>query len=143
MLARERIDGITQEVVRLAKKVGIPALLEEQGALREVVDEYVLAKTELVTDSWQGTRVQAHTRTWNVDKLRKKLTPALFKRVITVKVDNAALDGLVREGKIKLEDIEDALDEKANKPYVKWTPKGEDVQDAGEAEAAKLRGLLS
>lgn len=117
--------------------------MEEQVALQLAVNEYVLDKEELVTDEWQGTRVQSHTRTWDVDKLRKKLTPAIFKRVIIVKVDNAALDGLVREGKIKLEDIEGALNERPNKPYVKWTPKGENVHDKGDAEVERLKGLLS
>jgi 16S rRNA C967 or C1407 C5-methylase (RsmB/RsmF family) len=142
-LARDRVDAITQEVYKLAKKVGIPVLLDEQAALKAALDGYVVEAESFESESWQGTRVQAHTRNWNVDKLRKKLTPALFKRIIKVSVDNAAIDGLVREGKIVFEDIEDALDEKPNKPYVKWTPRGKDIQDAGVAEAEKLAAMLS
>jgi ribosomal protein S10 len=132
-LARERIDSITQEVVRLAKKVGIPALLEEQTALRTVLDAHVIEEGSFESETWTATKVQAHRRTWDVDVLRKKLTPALFKRVITVTVNPSAIDELVRAKKIKLEDIEDALTETPNKAYSKWTPKGKDVQESGEA----------
>jgi ribosomal protein S10 len=141
-LARERIDSITQEVVKLAKKVGIPALLEEQTELRTVLDAHVVEKGSFESETWQATRVQAHRRTWDVDVLRKKLTPALFKRVINVTVNAAAIDELVRAEKIKLADIKDALTETPNKPYPKWTQKGKDVQESGEAEADKLAAML-
>lgn len=117
--------------------------MNEQAALKVVLDGYVLDAGSFESETWQAKKVQAKRKSWDVDKLRAKLTPDLFKRVITVTVDSDAIDELVRAKKIKMEDIEDALIETPNKPYPKWTPKGKDVQDAGEAEAAKLAGMLN
>jgi hypothetical protein len=142
-LARERIDALTQEVYALAKKAGIPALLEEQMAIQTVLNGYVLDAKSFEVEGWQGTRVQSHTRTWDVEKLRKRLPGSVYKQIINVTVDKDKLDSLVKKGTIKLELIEDALVETANAAYVKWTAKGKNVQEAGQAEAAKLAEMLS
>lgn len=142
-LARKRIDALQDEVLALAKKVGIPAKLDEQVALQNALNEYVLDREYFESDEWTATRVQAHSRSWDAEKLRKLLPTSVYKSIIRVSIDNDKVNEFVKAGTIKLKTIESAFMEKANKPFVRWTAKGRDVQTAGEAEASKLAGMLS
>ena len=141
-LARIRIDGLLWQIDKLAKKAGIPAILQEVSELQAVLDLYVLDSEEFESDTWQAKRVQASRRSWDVDKLKRLLPASVFKSVVKPVVDNAAIDEAVKKDLIDIDVIGEALIEAPNKPYVKWTPKS-DVQASAEATAAKLESLLS
>lgn len=119
------------------------ALALERAELDAAARQYILAVYEpgegYESDAWLATHVQGHTRKWNVDKLRDKLTRGQFKRVINEVVDKTKLDELVRSGAVTSEDIEEALEEKPNAPYVLITPRdGSSITDEASALAAKL-----
>jgi hypothetical protein len=146
---REQLDDLIQKATALLEQTKTyqsrAAMQEEDAELEAAIREFVLNSYEAGSgyedDRVRLTKVQGHTRTWNVDKLQAKLSRGLFKSVTQITVVPAKIDEMVRKGKIDLDAIADAYEERANKPYVKPTAK-KDGLDA-EAEADNLAELLA
>lgn len=119
------------------------ALANELVAIESSIKDYALANYKpsegYADDEWLVTHVQGHTRRWNVDVLRKVLTPKQFKDVIDIKVSRPKIDALVRAGTVTSDDIEPAFEETPNAPYVKITPRSQaDNGDEADDLAASL-----
>lgn len=117
---------------------------EEDAALAQAVEEFVLTSYEpgqgYEDDRVKLTKVQSHTRRWSAEKLEKLVTRGMFKNLVAVTVVPAKIDEMVRKGKLKLEDVAEAYEERPNKPYVRPTAKkdGLDAESSADLLAEKL-----
>jgi hypothetical protein len=94
---------------------------------------------KLELDNYRWQLIKPESKRWNADKLRAVLGKAMFLKVCKVEPDPAKIDDLVRQGKIKLPDIEKALEFEPKKPYIKRY----DNSDAkGDTEASKLKAAM-
>lgn len=119
---------------------GIDAMEGEQAAIKEGINKYVLTKKNYDDGKIKLTRVQAHRRAWNVDKLEKILPHAIFRKVIKIEVDKTKLDELVKKGTISADRIDPAFEETPNAPSVKWTRTN---TNDGKAQASAIADALS
>ena len=109
------------------------------GAIREFVLGHYEAGMGYEDESVKITKVVGHRRSWNVEKLKKLVTPAIFKKVTTVVVAPEKINELVSAGKLDLDDIDAAYDEVPNAPYPKFTYKAQgDRASEAESLAEKL-----
>lgn len=106
----------------------------DRASLRASVEAFIKDKGSYEDEDIKITRVQGHRRSWNVDKLQSILPRGIFKNVTKTTVDGDKIDRYVREGKIKLKDIDPAFEETPNAPYVKWTDKSDGTESASEVE---------
>lgn len=137
------IERIEDEIEEIMADSAIPGLQEDAAKLREALDKFLISKeVSIEDDRYKATPVQAVTRTWSVDKLRKLVTPRIFKSIVKYSIDSAAIDELVRAGKLDRKQIASAYEEKPKAPYVKLTAKKEDDSAQAQDEAAKLKAAL-
>lgn len=140
------LDRQEERVARTKAAQDLLALQTEYDELGSAVDGYVI-------DNYEGgfgyedeyvkvTKVVGHTRTWNVDVLKEKLSHAMFKKVTKVVVDQAAIDDLVGRSVLTVDQIADAYEERAKKPFVKTTFL-DPTSDGGRSESESLAAKLS
>jgi hypothetical protein len=142
---REGLDtlaAIDAEIEELTRP-----LRSQHEAVKAAVDGYVIAKYQpgdgYEDDDYLATKVVAHRRSWNVDKLTKLVPRGILKNVLKISVDGEKVDQYVRAGKIDADKIKAAYEETPNKPYVKITPrkKGQSPERA-EKEAEGLASAM-
>lgn len=126
---------------RLAKtKAGqeAQALAMELAQLDKAAKDYVMAHYKAGDgfdhERWLATKVQGHRKVWDIEFLRTKLSRGKFKQIINEVVDRSKVDELVRSGGVSADDVEAALKEVPNEPYVKITYRGDGEAMANEAE---------
>ena len=91
-------------------------------------------------DDYRWTLIAPVNRVWNADKLRTILGKAKYLKVVKMEPDPDKIDQLVREGKINLDDIEEALEDFPKKAYIK---RYENSEAKGDAEAEKVKAAMS
>ncbi len=124
--------------------VSLQALKAEREKLRAEIDAFILSNyqpSEGYDDGvYKLTKVVGHTRKWNVDKLKSLVPHAMFKRLTSTKVEPSKIDEMIRAKKLAIEEVQDAYEERPNKPYVKMTKKS---QGSNGDEAAELAAKLA
>lgn len=132
------LETLEEQLAKTKLYQRVEALREEDAKIEADVKEFVLvnyASGEGYEDERvKLTKVVGHTRTWNVDRLKELVKPGVFKKLTSLVVVPAKIDELVRAGKLDLEEIADAYEERANAPYVKPTIKSR-VDNSAEAES--------
>lgn len=115
-------------------------LRAKRAALKDAIDKFVMKSKQYEDAGYKLTRVQSYRRKWDTAKLERILPRPIFKRIVKVEADPAKIDEFVKGGAIKLKEIEAALIEEPNAPYIKWTKitAKPDAQAEAEALAAKL-----
>lgn len=100
---------------------------------------HIEASENFEDDDWKVTRVQAHSRSWNVEALQR-IVGAKMWTLITKRVpDPVLIDEQVRAGKLDDKKIAKAYVETPGTAYVKVSPKKETPQ----GDATKLAEALS
>ena len=140
-LIEERNEAIAEIEAEMEEQYDLQTMRREavelHRALTKFMDDKSVDKLEMGEYRWQVVR--GFTRTWDAGKLKAKLGKAKFLQVCKLTPDPELIDDLVRQGKIKLDDIESALDETPKAPYIK---RYENREAKGDAEADKLKEAM-
>jgi predicted lipid-binding transport protein (Tim44 family) len=148
LAAIEHTDEMIEKAEALLRQTktyqSLQELREKRQALSTAVDEFVLSNYKAgegyEDDRIRLTKVQGHTRRWDVEKLKTLVTPGMFKNLVKVTADPDKINEMIRKGKLKLETVAAAYTERPNKPYVRPTIKkdGLDVEAQADQLAEKL-----
>jgi hypothetical protein len=74
--------------------------------------------TALENEKLRVSYVQQERVSYNLDSLRQRLSPALFRKITKQVVDPTALSGMVQMGKVEPEIVADCSTVTPSKPYI-------------------------
>ena len=111
--------------------------VELHRALTRFMDDKSVDRLDMGEFRYQVVR--GATRKWNVDKLKAAIGKGKLLQVCKLVVDPDKIDDQVRQGKLKLDDIEGALEETPKAAYIK---RYENSEAKGDAEADKLKEAM-
>lgn len=130
----QREEAVKEAEQFMEEEYDYLTMKKEIASLNEALRQWMVAnhQAQVVRDDYKLVLIRRKRTKWNESKLKEILGKSMFLRCTKQVVDTDKIDDLVRKGRIDEKVISPALEEIADKPYIR---RYDDTDDEGAADA--------
>lgn len=140
-MLEEKQEAVAEIEREMDEEYDYKALRNEATALSLAIRDFMVKndRKKLEMDGYRWQVIRPVNRVWNADKLRGLVGKSMFFKLCRFEPDSDKIDAMVREGKLNIDDIQDALDELPKSAYIK---RYQSSEAAADEEAERLKAAM-